>query len=115
MANSYNKIDKSKSRSVWKKILEEFKPYSGFEVDNYYGVSLIKRKRGGMYSIKLIHDYDSNAKFSSALEIADFQRAIKYIEILEWFAKDEELRPKEENTELDLDAEDDSDEEEIDF
>ena len=87
----------------------QFRPYSGYEVDDYYGVSLLKKKKGGVYSIKLVHDYDSNGKFSSAYEVEDLQRAIKIIEILEWFAKDDELRATSDNKELDLDAVDDDD------
>lgn len=104
MENSYNKKDKTTSKGVWKELLKNFKPYSGFEVNDYYGVSLIKRKKGGMYSIKLIHDYDSNGKFSSAYEVSGLQDTIKIIEILEWFAIDDKLRPSTHNEGLNLDA-----------
>ena len=104
--DSYNKSDKSSSEKVWRKLLEKFSPYSGFEVEDYYGISLIKKKKGGVYSIKLIHDYQSNAMFSSAYEVEDLQKVIKIIEILEWFAKDDLLRPNKDVGDIDLDASD---------
>ena len=104
MANNYNKKNKESSRGVWLKLLNQFKPHKDYEVSNYYGVSLLKKKKGGVYSIKLVHDYISRGVFSSAYEVHDFQQAIKIIEILEWFAKDEDLRPTVHDEEIDLDA-----------
>lgn len=116
MANSYNKKDKTTSRGVWIELLRNFKPYGNFAVDDYYGVSLLKKKKGGMYSIKLIHDYESNGKFSSAFEVESLQDTIKIIEILEWFAKDDELRPTVHDNSIDLDAVDsDSNEDKLNF
>ena len=109
-------MNREQQKQVWKQILQNFRPYSGYKVEDYYGVSLIKRKRGGLYSLKLIHDYDSNGKFSTAYEMEDFQRVVKTLEILEWFAKDDHLRAVQDNKEIDLDATDEElDSKEIDF
>ena len=114
---TYNKIDNINKRTVWKKLLNNFTPYNGFEVEDYYGVSLIKLKKGGLYSIRLIHDYTSRGLMSSSYVVTDFQRALKILSILEWFAKDEMLRAVEDDEETDLDEEDSDDlsDNEIDF
>jgi hypothetical protein len=96
----------SNSRGVWKKLLSNFKPYSGYEVDKYYGISLLKLKSGGMYNIKLIYDYDSHGKFSNAYAVEDLQKALKIIEILEWFADDDHLRAASDD-DIDIDETDD--------
>ena len=103
---SYNKINCEKQKQTWLKLLEKIKPHSDYEVTEYYGVSLLKTKRGGQYSIKLIHNYETNSQMSQAYFVDDFQRAIKIITILEWFAQDDGLRPEVDDEELDLDAED---------
>ena len=106
MANSYDKIDKSNQRDLWEKLLTNFIPHSDYDVKEYYGVSLIKKKKGGMYSIKLIHDYDSNGKFSSAFEMESMKRTLSMIAILEWFAKDDHLRAASDDGTLDLSMQD---------
>lgn len=115
MANSYNKKDMTKSRGVWRQLLSNFIPYKGYDVDDYYGVSLLKKKKGGVYSIRLVHDYDSRGKFSDNYEVTDLQKAIKIIEILEWFAKDEHLRAIVHDDKIDLDAVDNDGESDLDF
>ena len=114
MANNYNKKDRTTSRGVWKQLLSSFRPYKGYDVEDYYGVSLLKKKKGGVYSIRLIHDYDSHGKFSDNYEVSDLQEAIKIIEILEWFAKDEHLRAIVHDDKIDLDAIDDDSEDDLD-
>lgn len=119
---SYNKTNHDNQIKTWNKLLTKFKPYSTFDVKDYYGVSLIKLKHNGAYSIKLIHDYTSRSLTSTAYVVEDFTKAMKIISILEWFAKDDHLRPEVDEDDIDLDELDKSDNkhsnennEEIDF
>lgn len=71
-------------KKKWQRILDRFIPYSGFDVSDYYGVSMIKTKRDNKYRVKLIYDYESNAKMSkNQLEITSLSDALEIYRILE--------------------------------
>ncbi len=54
------------------KLLHNFKPPSGFDVEDYYGVFIMKRMKDNVWTIKLAYDYDSrscNTKLSTGLNL----------------------------------------------
>ena len=65
-----------------------FIPYGDYAVKDYYGVSLIKMKKNGKFSIKLIYDYSNTSKTSNPLEIDDVETALDIYRVLNKFAKD---------------------------
>jgi len=107
--NKYKKHDKSKSKKIWRKLLKRITPADGYDVEDYYGVALLRLKKNGDYQIKLIHDYGKRSIMSSSIVEKDQDKALKMYEILDWFAKDEHLRVDDVD-DIDLDEEDSEDE-----
>ena len=77
-------MENKNSDKNWLNLIKRFKPYSGFELEDYYGVSMIKTKGENKYRIKLIYDYTNNSKMSvNQIEVAELDRAMKVYEILD--------------------------------
>lgn len=71
----------------WNKLIGMFQPYDGYEVDKYYGVSMIRTKKESKYRIKLMYDYTNVAKLSvNQIEVDSLDKALKIYEILDIFA-----------------------------
>lgn len=94
-----------KKTKVFEAIMKEFKPYEGFQVEDYYGVSLLSIKRNGKFNIKLVYDYDKRSLTSNAVEIETMEKATKILLILDYFKKDKTDKPKSIEA-IDLDVED---------
>ena len=104
--NKYEKINKSKSRKVWKKLLKRIEPAKGYSTEEYYGVAILRLKKNGSYQIKLIHDYEKHSIMSSAIITETQNEAMKIYLILDWFSKDDSLRAASTN-DINLDEEED--------
>jgi hypothetical protein len=100
---SYNKENWDNKKLVHTQLLTKFVPYEGFKVEDYYGVSILKIKKGGAWSIKLIHDYTTRGLTSSGYIVYDFKKVMSIFSILEWFAKDDHLRMEEDEDDIDFD------------
>ena len=68
--------------------MAHFKPYGDFKVEDYYGTSMMKIKKNGYYSIKLVYDYSSRALMSNSVETDSLEKALSVIRILEANSKD---------------------------
>jgi hypothetical protein len=81
--------------SEWKEILSHFRPHKDYDIEDYYGFSLMAHKRNRKWSIKLLHDYvDGNSKTSNAIMIDDMEEAMEICKILQEFSKDKSESPK---------------------
>lgn len=76
--------------TVFKELMKFFKPYAGFEVEDYYGVSLLKIKKNGTYSIKLLYDYDKHALASNPLSTDSLDKALQVYALLDSKAKNKD-------------------------
>lgn len=66
------------------KVLAKFKPYTGFSVEQYYGVSVLRLKKNDKFSIKLVYDFvNGNAKTSNAFIVDDLDTAYSLAQFLE--------------------------------
>jgi hypothetical protein len=69
--------------------MAHFKPYGEFKVSEYYGVSLMKIKKNGHYSIKLVYDYKDRALVSAnALDTDSLDKAVEIYKLLDSKSKD---------------------------
>jgi hypothetical protein len=101
-------------KTLVKKILNQFKPHKDYELEDYYGTSIMRLKRDGQWSIKLLHDYVSgNSKTSSGIKVKTFDDAVEICKILNEYAVDKTDVIKEFNLE-DMYSEEEDDEE-VDF
>ncbi len=78
-----------------KKALKLFIPAKGYELNQYYGVSLIKLKKNNKFSIKLMHGWSESGKnsmMSEAVTVANIEDAIQLYTLLEQFSQDGETK-----------------------
>ena len=62
----------------------EFSVPDGYKKTKYYGVSLLKLKKNGKYSMKLIYDFkNGNTITSNAIEISDCEKALRIYKLLD--------------------------------
>lgn len=72
------------SESLFHQIIKTFIPYSGYAVDDYFGVSMTSIKKNGYYSIRLLYDYKKHACMSkNSMEIPDIDRALTVYKLLD--------------------------------
>ncbi len=62
-------------------LLKLFSPYSGFKVDEYYGVSMMRLKKNDKYSIQLMYDYRKLSK--NGVLVDNLEQAIDVVRILD--------------------------------
>ena len=79
---------KAEDENIYKQLMNHFKPYGDFKVEDYYGTSMMKIKKNGYYSIKLVYDYSSRALMSNSVETDSLEKAFNVIRILEARSKD---------------------------
>ena len=70
-----------------------FKPYTGYKVDDYYGVTMMTRKAGRTFSIQLQYGYNKHAQNSSSLVLSDIEQALTAYRVLMKYAVPEESSP----------------------
>jgi len=76
-------MEKKKTVNL-QKLLSKFKPYNGFEVDQYYGVSLLRLKKNDKFSIVLVYDFiNGNPKTSSGYIVDSLDIALELVRTLE--------------------------------
>jgi hypothetical protein len=75
------------------RLLGEFTPPKGYDVKDYYGVSMITIKKNGNTSIELQYDYNKNRVVSSSLVFSDIQQTLEVIRILFKFKVDKTTKP----------------------
>ena len=62
----------------------EFKVPDGYQKTKYYGVSLMKLKKNGEYSLKLLYDYaKGNSITSNSIQIKDKEKALRIYKLLD--------------------------------
>ncbi len=77
------------------KALKLFIPAKGYELHQYYGVSLIKLKKNNKFSIKLMHGWSESGKnsvMSKEVIVDKFEDAIQLYTLLEQFSQDGETK-----------------------
>ena len=76
--------------------MKQFKPYGNFKLEDYYGVSMMKRKRDNKYSIRLIYDYvGGNSRCSNAITVASLEETIAFYYLLDKHSNNKSEVPKE--------------------
>jgi hypothetical protein len=76
--------DSLKIEENLRKLMMEFKVPDGYKKTKYYGVSLMKLKKNGKYSLKLLYDYvKGNSIASNAIEISDCEKALRIYKLLD--------------------------------
>lgn len=75
-------------RQIHKKLLTKFTPYSGYSVDNYYGVAYMKYKKNNQHQLRLIHDYGKHSILSTPITFDSFETCMKILAILEKYSND---------------------------
>ena len=75
-------------------LMAEFTPPEGYEIDHYYGVTMMVRKKTADYSLQLQFDYAKRAKNSNSLILTDLAKALTVYKLLMKYAKVSKELPK---------------------
>jgi hypothetical protein len=67
-------------------LMNNFVPYGDYDVDNYYGVTMMTIKKTGKISIQLQYDYSKRAHNSNSMIVDTSEKALEVLRILLKFA-----------------------------